>query len=109
MGARDPLVKCNITIKPGLKFSLGEVLTTETVSKLVDQVDVEDACNRHALGDWGVLKSTDRAKMNQALRAGREVMSLFISSTGVKFWIRTNYCRTTTLVQMGDDYWRILG
>jgi len=59
---------------------------------------------RHAQGDWGELCPEDAQENELSLREGFRLLSAYISSTGVKFWIITEADRSATTFLLPGEY-----
>lgn len=86
------------------KFSLGQLVATRNAANCLSTSDVSEALRRHASGDWGDLTDDDRAENELSLIEGFRLLSSYVSSTGVKFWIITEADRSSTTVLLPEDY-----
>ncbi|HRJ27381.1 MAG TPA: hypothetical protein PLO61_07725 [Fimbriimonadaceae bacterium] len=59
---------------------------------------------RHASGDWGEVCDEDRASNEEALVEGLRLMSVYTSTSGLTFWIITEWDRSITTVLLPEDY-----
>ncbi len=85
-------------------FRLGSVfITTHAMGQLNDD-DVFAGLTRHASCDWGDLCAEDKEANDAALRHGARLLSAYRSTAGVKFWIITEWDRSSTTVLLPEDY-----
>lgn len=94
---KDPLVRAE-------KFPLGQLLMTPGVRDSIPPSEMMQALRRHARGDWGDLDDEDRQANERALKDGTRLLSAYHSSTGVKFWIITEWDRSATTVLLPEEY-----
>ena len=87
-----------------VKVPLGQIVATPAVLGAVSQPDIDTALRRHAVGDWGDVTPEDRAANNDALQSGERIMSVYLSATGITFWVLTEADRSVTTVLLPDDY-----
>jgi hypothetical protein len=71
------------------KFSPGRLVTTPGVLAQVPANEVLLALARHLRGDWGDLDLHDREVNDEALRTGERLLSAYVTTNGVRFWIIT--------------------
>lgn len=86
------------------KFSLGRIVATPGVLAAVPREEIDDAINRHAHGDWGVMPEKDQHTNELALSGGDRIFSAYLSGTRVKFWIITEWDRSVTTILLPDEY-----
>ena len=86
------------------EFELGRLFITPTAQVAVDQTDVFEAIQRHALGDWGDLCEEDRQENEFSLKQGFRLLSAYSGRNGTKFWIITEADRSSTTVLLPEDY-----
>ncbi len=86
------------------KFSLGRIVATPGVLAAVPREEIDDAINRHAHGDWGVMPEEDQHTNELALSGGDRIFSAYLSGTRVKFWIITEWDRSVTTILLPDEY-----
>jgi hypothetical protein len=87
-----------------VKVPLGQIVATPAVLGAVSQPDIAAALRRHVVGDWGDVTPGDRASNNDALQSGERMMSVYLSATGITFWVLTEADRSVTTVLLPDDY-----
>ena len=85
-------------------FSLGMVVITRKAEAQLLPLDVMDALNRHAQGDWGDLEEEDRLSNERALVKDNRLLSAYHAANGDKFWIITEWDRSVTTILMPEDY-----
>lgn len=94
---RDPLVR-------EVLFPLGQTVMTPGVRDGIPPSEMMQALRRHARGDWGELCNEDREANDLALKNGARLLSSYQSSSGVKFWIITEWDRSATTVLLPEEY-----
>ena len=85
------------------KFSIGRLVSTPGVLAQVPADDILFALARHARGDWGDLDLPDREANDEALRTGERLLSAYVATTGVRFWIITEADRTSTCTLLPEE------
>jgi hypothetical protein len=80
------------------------VVITRNAQDTLDPQSVQKALQRHTTGDWGIVSDDDRIANDEALKDGERILSAYKDSTGVKFWIITEWDRSYTTVLLPDDY-----
>jgi len=86
------------------KFPLGRLLATSSAASQLSPEDVAVGICRHASGDWGEVCEDDPASNEEALVEGLRLMSVYTSSSGITFWIITEWDRSMTTVLLPEDY-----
>ena len=86
------------------KFPLGQLVATSNALTVLDSRDISTALKRHLSGDWGDLDDHDCKANETALKRNQRLFSAYRSSTGVKFWIITEWDRSVTTVLLPEDY-----
>ena len=86
------------------KFPLGRIVTTANVARQLSQEEIHIAMGRHAAGDWGNASGEDKKLNDEAIESGYQIMSVYVSQEGVKFWIITEADRSATTVLLPEDY-----
>jgi hypothetical protein len=59
---------------------------------------------RHVIGGWGELDEYDRLENERALTDGCRLLSAYILSSGIKFWIITEADRSVTTLLLPSEY-----
>lgn len=85
-------------------FPLGKVVATPGVLEKVSERDINNALNRHAHGDWGIMPDEDKQSNDRAVKGGDRIFSAYRSHGGVKFWIITEWDRSATTILLPDEY-----
>lgn len=85
-------------------FPLGQTLATRGALTELTADDVLAGLKRHVNGDWGDLGAEDIAANDAALRDGDRLVSAYHSSTGVKFYVITEWDRSATTVLLPYEY-----
>jgi len=86
------------------KFQPGRLLATPGVMDSINPNELAVAMSRHLGGDWGELCESDAALNDAALTTGNRILSAYVSSTGIKFWIITEADRSCTTALLPDEY-----
>lgn len=85
-------------------FSLGQVVATPAVLKLVPPKVLLSWLHRHQIGDWGALDQEDWAANDSALGEGTRLLSAYHTSEGTKVWIITEWDRSVTTLLLPAEY-----
>ena len=86
------------------KFSLGQIVATPNALAHVSNGEIQNALSRHIRGDWGNLDEEDKQANEDALKQGSRLLSSYLTSQNVKFWIITEADRSVTTVLLPEDY-----
>lgn len=86
------------------KFPLGRIMATPNALSQIPPEEVFSALARHQSGDWGEVCVEDRQANETALLDGSRLLSVYRTAAGVKFWIITEWDRSTTTVLLPEDY-----
>ncbi len=86
------------------RFSLGRTTATQGALAELSMEEVLRALARHAKGTWGDLSEDDRQANELALEHGDRLLSAYHSVTGVKFWVITEWDRSSTTVLLPEEY-----
>jgi hypothetical protein len=86
------------------KFMLGRIVATPNALNAVANTDILAALERHVRGDWGTLDTEDWIVNENSLKAGGRLLSSYLSSQNVKFWIITEWDRSVTTILLPEDY-----
>ena len=85
-------------------FPLGQVVITRNAVTELLPVDVMNALNRHARGDWGDVCEEDGISNELALVEDTRLFSVYHATAGQKFWIITEHDRSITTILLPEDY-----
>ena len=91
-------------MKSNALVPLGQLFATPTAIIAVTEKEVQQALQRHVMGDWGELDEEDKKANDQALQTGERLLSAYRTANGTKFWIITEADRSVTTVLLPDDY-----
>ena len=91
-------------MKSNALVPLGQLFATPTAIIAVTEKEVQQALQRHVMGDWGELDEEDKKANDQALQTGERLLSTYRTANGTKFWIITEADRSVTTVLLPDDY-----
>lgn len=86
------------------KFPLGRVVATPGVLEDINRDEIQVALSRHVRGDWGELCKDDLQANEDALVEGARLLSKYRGSSGVIFWIITEWDRSVTTVLLPSEY-----
>lgn len=86
------------------KLKLGELLITPNAKNSIHLPDALKALIRHQNGDYGEVSEADKEANREALATGDRLLSAYLDSNGVKFWIITEADRYCTTILMPEDY-----
>lgn len=86
------------------KFQLGQLLATPNALSKIPNEDIQTALSRHLHEDWGDVCEEDWKANDHALKTERRLLSAYLSTEGVKFWIITEADRSVTTVLLPEDY-----
>lgn len=91
-------------VKTNLPFPLGRTVITANAQKNLSNSDIQNALNRHQSGDWGELCEEDKKINEEALKEGEQILSVYTSAEGKRFWVITEADKSCTTVLMPEDY-----
>lgn len=89
---------------PAARFSLGKLVATPNALGVIPSDEILAALSRHVSGDWGTLDREDWQTNDNALQSGGRLLSAYLSTENVKFWIITEADRSATTVLLPEDY-----
>ena len=81
-------------------FPFGQLVITTNADDELHPIDVRDALDRHARGDWGEVCAEDAAENELSITEGLRLLSAYTDRNGVKFWIITEWDRSLTNVEL---------
>lgn len=86
-------------------FALGQTVATPGALKAMEQSGISPLAllSRHQRGDWGDLEEEDKAANDNALKAGRRVLSAYRFDK-VTLWIITEADRSATTILLPEEY-----
>jgi hypothetical protein len=85
------------------RISLGRLVVTPSALASIENQTMEIALNRHLQGDWGDVNEEERLSNDRALTEGSKIISKYKNSTGIEFWIRTEWDWSGTTVLLPND------
>jgi hypothetical protein len=91
-------------LPPGAKFPLGTVIVTPSATEWLGAEVIARALARHQSGNWGDVPDAFAGEMDEALRQGGPVISLYFRF-GPSYQIVTSGERSTTRLSIAWD-WR---
>lgn len=86
------------------KFPLGKIVSTPNALNHLTYDDIASGLMRHVTGDWGDVDEHDRLENELSVQNGLRLLSVYLASNGVKFWIITEADRSATTVLLPEDY-----
>lgn len=92
------------TATKAVRVPLGRTLATPGVLNVTTQTERNIAFNRHAHGDWGDVVGVDWRSNDLALQTGEQLLSVYHTLSGVKFWIITEADRSATTILLPHEY-----
>ena len=92
------------TVATSKNITLGQTVITAQAADALHPVDVLNALGRHARGDWGEVCPEDAAENELSITEGARLQSAYTDRSGVKFWIITEWDRSSTTVLLPEDY-----
>ena len=84
------------------RFNLGAVYATPGALDLGE--DLADYLRRHHCGDWGELDAEDRQTNEDALMAGSRILSCYVTASGERLYVITEWDRSRTTVLLASEY-----
>jgi hypothetical protein len=89
---------------PVSRFSLGIIALSPAARLTLNEVDVNAALARHALGYWGVVSQQEAASNDAAVLVCKgRVQSTCRTESGIRFHIVTNLGWNQTCILMGNE------
>ena len=87
-----------------LKFNPGRIMITTNCFNTIASDETARGLARHLAGDWGEVCPEDWQENELSLKEGFRLMSVFTTAAGVKFWIITEWDRSSTTILLPEDY-----
>ena len=87
----------------GAKFPLGKVIVTPSAAEWLPAEVIARSLARHQSGNWGDVSEAFAGEMDEALRHGWPVMSMYFKR-GPSYQIVTTGDRSATRLSMPWDY-----
>jgi hypothetical protein len=87
----------------GVKFSLGRVMVTPSATEWLPAEVIARSLARHQSGHWGDVSETIAGEMDEALRCGWPVVSVYFK-WGPSYQIFTSGDRSATRLSMPWDF-----
>lgn len=86
-------------------FTLGQTVATPGALAAMEQSGISPLAllSRHQRGDWGDLEEEDKVANDNALKAGRRVLSAYRFDK-VTLWVITEADRSTTTILLPEEY-----
>lgn len=86
------------------RLALGNVLISIPTQQEVEMEDINEALDRHALGEWGHVTGNDWNANKAALQCGGRIFSMHASRNGTEFCIVTEADRRLTRVFLRNEF-----
>ena len=105
-----------MSYKPGNKkspkqlFPLGNLAITPNLEMKIEELGEDprkitlDALERHRTGDCGDCCPHDRRAHRDAIENGHQILSVYYTDKGLKFWVITEWNRSVTTLLLPEDY-----
>lgn len=85
-------------------MELGQLLITPGAQNAIATQEVIAALKRHATGDYGEVSDFDKEANDEALETGDRILSAYVSSKDIRFWIITEGDRSCTTILLPEEY-----
>lgn len=85
------------------RIPLGKLVITPKAKDAIPRAEALAALLRHQTGDFGDLPENDWDVNMEALENGWEILSVYNSKAGVRFWIYTEPNRSTTTIMLAGE------
>jgi hypothetical protein len=86
------------------KFPTGRIVMTPGAMAELPQDEAARGLMRHVSGDWGDLDQHDRMENEAALEHGFRLFSSYVTASGTKFYVITEYDRSVTTILLPEEY-----
>lgn len=93
-----------MTLKSNKRVPLGEVVVTPGVICELSPDEMRQGLQRHAEGDWGDVCEEDWALNDEALENESRLLSSYRTTSGIRFWIITEWDRSVTTILLPEEY-----
>jgi hypothetical protein len=85
-------------------FVAGSLHATANATRAIPSGEMLAALARHLNGDWGDVGPDDWRANDRAVIDGSRIFSTYQTADGLKFWVITEADRSSTTVQLPEDY-----
>lgn len=87
-------------------FSLGKVFMTSGAREALEESNqtADEFLSRHQSGDYGIICEDDRKENELSVKEGFRVLSAYRTFKGVKLWLITEACRSSTTILLPEEY-----
>ncbi len=98
--------KLEILNEPKVLFSLGQVFLTVGAREVLEESNesANEFLAKHSTGNWGNVCEEDAEENDFSVREGFRILSAYKTSKGVKIWVITEACRSSTTVLLPSEY-----
>lgn len=86
------------------RVPLGRTFATPAVLRVLTNIEIAAALDRHSRRNWGLVCDEDRRANDMALAIGARILSIYESDLGQRFWIITEADRSSTTVLLPEEY-----
>lgn len=86
------------------KFPTGRIVMTPGAMAELTRNEAAEGLLRHVSGDWGDLNKHEWRVNEAALEHGLCLFSSYVTSSGTRFYIITEYDRSVTTVLLPEEY-----
>ncbi|OPG89569.1 hypothetical protein B2I21_36225 [Chryseobacterium mucoviscidosis] len=85
-------------------FPLGTVVVTPGCMEVTREEERISALTRHVNGDWGGVSDCDKQYNDEAMEDEGRLLSAYLTSSGLRFWIITEWDRSVTTILLPEEY-----
>ncbi len=92
--------------KPKGLFPLGEIYLTVGAQEALEEANqtASEFLSMHQIGNWGLICEDDKRENELALREGFRILSAYRTSQGIKIWVISEACRSSTTLLLPEEY-----
>ncbi len=92
--------------KPKVLFPLGEIYLTIGGQEALEESSQQasEFLSLHQSGDWGLVCEDDKQENVLSVREGFRILSAYKTSQGVKIWVISEACRSSTTILLPEEY-----
>jgi len=102
--------KPNDKKSPKQLFPLGDLAITPNLEMRITELGENpkeitlSALRRHRTGDCGDCSEHDKMANKYAIKHGHQILSIYHTGKGLKFWVITEWNRSVTTLLLPEDY-----
>jgi hypothetical protein len=88
------------------RFPLGTTVATPDALDAIAAAEQlpGDFLDRHVVGNWGEVSNEDAGLNDEALIHGERLLSVYLTSLGVRLWVITEADRSVTTILLPSEY-----